>query len=827
MAAVILVSLPSDSNVFFGLSPARLMILSAILLLAILCTLFIFHPIRDRLISILTGKHSCFIILTTLAMAAICLVSLAILYDLYIGTHVYFYFAYAQRLAPFLTYVAVILIQVSSLLIVKNRKNWLPLLKSEKPFLLTWMLVYGGILVLVSIIVTSGLGLIADEKGWGDPTVPLMEWQIWLGIFICLGTRVFAETRLFTRLVRWKQDNPISSSLVISTLIWFLAVSIWSSQPVPPGFFATPPRAPNFEIYPFSDAAFYDHYSQSLLIGLGFRGDSIPPRPLYIVALAIFHLIGGQDYSSVIFIQTLLLAIFPVVVFWIGRKLGSDVIGWICALYVILRELTSILSTPFTSDVSNTKLLFADIPAALVISLVILFTTTWLQNPRRPVYGLITGGILGISLLVRTQIIILLPVILVVVWLELFRQRSPFKSLFLPTVLFLAGLVLAIAPWLSRNYGITGQLVFDHPESQTRIMVQRYFPEIEPEDFDRRPGETTIAYNSRLSTALRERIISDPLYVARFVSAHWLNNQIANLQIFPVRFSIVNIMELVFPQHPFWEEWDGTTRPRETALLLVNLAMLSLGAVYLVRKAGWAGVFPLLVNLAYHFSNAAARNSGWRYLLPVDWIYLVYFSAGIFALINLGITQVKQQTVQEMKNKTPRVATPIFSLVSIAAGILCVGFTPLLAEKAFPRVYETATAGKLRNVILENAKGMSSNEKDSLESALDSPDTKILYGRMLYPRFYDAGEGEKKTGKTGYAPSPYARYVFLVAGDPEGTIIFPHTQSDLPLKNAQDVILVGCMDGLAVKAGLVILPEQNYDSYTAEQGFSQVCPGRP
>ena len=243
-------------------------------------------------------------------------------------------------------------------------------------------------------------------------------------------------------------------------------------------------------------------------------------------------------------------------------------------MFIIFREWTSIVSTPFTSDVSNSKLLFADLPAALVISLVLLTTICWLKKPRNLLLSLLAGGILGISLLVRTQIIILLPVILVFFWIESLRQKVHVRSLVIPTLLCLLGFGLAVAPWLSRSYRITGQFVFDHPKSQTRVMAQRFYPDVEMTDFDRKPGETTGVYNQRLSAAIRDQIITHPADVIHFMVSHWLNSEIANLQIFPVRYSITSISELFKPQHAFWEEWNGNATPMQTGIMLLNLCVL-------------------------------------------------------------------------------------------------------------------------------------------------------------------------------------------------------------------------------------------------------------
>jgi hypothetical protein len=111
------------------------------------------------------------------------------------------------------------------------------------------------------------------------------------------------------------------------------------------------------------------------------------------------------------------------------------------------------------------------------------------------------------------------------------------------------------------------------------------------------------------------------------------------------------------------------------------------------------------------------------------------------------------------------------------------------------------------------------DERSQIETLLLDPEVILMNGRMLYPRFYEPGEGEDKTGKTGYEPLPYGRYVFLMAGEPEGTVIFPHIVSNLPLRHAEHAIIIGCKEGLAVKALLVApqnKPEQLYTSHPIE-----------
>jgi hypothetical protein len=830
IAAGFLVALPSESGGFLGLSPIRL----AVLVATLLPGMFFFvaaisrikHP-QGLLQLHFNIRHASWLIPGCLAVGAVCVTSIALLQDLYVGTGVYLYLAYAERLAPMLVYFAILAMQTAGILIWLHLGKIRQVLMAEKPFLVSWGFVFGGLILLVILIAVTRLGLVPDPIGWGKPTVPLLEWQIWLGVLVCMFFRLSQNNPLFVKAAAWKIKHPAAAGWLISLFIWILAMSVWVGQAVPPGFFATPPRAPNFEIYPFSDAAFYDFHSQSLLIGLGFRGEAIPPRPLYILFLAFAHLLAGQEYTRVIFIQTAVLAFFPVIIYWIGKKLSTATTGFIAAIFIILREWTSIVSTPFTSDVSNSKLLFADLPAALAICLVLLVSIHWLQKPKGMVSALLTGGLLGISLLIRTQIVILLPVVLVFYTLLAFKNKIAFRSMVIPLLLFLAGFMLAVSPWLSRSYHITGQFVFDHPESQTRVVAQRFHPDTELTDFDRKPDETTGEYNQRLSTLIREKILSDPGSIIQFVSAHWLNSEISNLLIFPVRFSITGLDELVKPQHAFWEEWDGQSTPRQTAVMMLNLAVLAAGFVLLTGKNSWTGLLPLAFNLAYHFSNAAARNSGWRYLLPTDWIFPVYFAAGITAIVSFGSAQEQfpQEEREEITRRKKR--SLAVGLAALGLGIFCIGYLPLAAESMFPRLYPPATIENTQNIITSSTLGYSTEIQEGVKQLITDPDVIVMHGRMLYPRFYAEKEGEENTGKTGYTPLPYARYVFLVAGDPDGTVIFPQTRSDLPLRNTDDIILIGCMDGLAVRARMVILPGDPSTSYLANPPDPWRCDRQP
>jgi hypothetical protein len=257
-------------------------------------------------------------------------------------------------------------------------------------------------------------------------------------------------------------------------------------------------------------------------------------------------------------------------------------------------------------------------------------------------------------------------------------------------------------------------------------------------------------------------------------------------------------------------------------IILINMAALTAGAVFLVRKKSWAGLLPLAFNGAYHFSNAAARNSGWRYLLPADWIFFLYFAGGAFVLINLGVKRQSEKRngadIQEVINKPQWM-----KLAAVAIVTLFIGTLPLLGETVFPRLYPPATVETARQMLGPELNKLSGIDQAGIEKILTDPQVIVLNGRILYPRYYGEKEGEEKTGKTGYTPLPYSRYVFMIAGEPDGTIIFPNASPELPLRNAETALVIGCTDGPAINARVVALTSTLSQPYFASTPVDWSC----
>ena len=271
--------------------------------------------------------------------------------------------------------------------------------------------------------------------------------------------------------------KPGQLDLIVAVLLWGTAVLLWQSVPLDASWFVTENRPPNFEPYPNSDAHYYDTPAQTALVGEGFYFYNTPfiRRPLYAAFLTALHVIGGQDYNQVAFLQILVLAFFPVLGYLVTRALHNRFSGLILAILLILRETNSIaISGNITA--SHVKLLMVDMPTTMLVSGFVLALLHWFKTINRSqIAALFTGGVLGACILLRAEtFIFFFPVSLVA--LILVKSKKKQRQWLQQSLLFLWGILLVTAPWVWRNWDMTGQIFLDSPIARFDLVAQRYQP---------------------------------------------------------------------------------------------------------------------------------------------------------------------------------------------------------------------------------------------------------------------------------------------------------------------------------------------------------------
>lgn len=663
-----------------------------------------------------------------------------------------------------------------------------------RSFFLKLIIVLVTLAVLSVLIAVTNIGIVPSyPKGdWsrGLPAVPLLEWQILVAFIFMFSFRV-----LELKKIPFLQQQY--SEIWICGLVWMLAIGVWLSQPVIPNASALKPHEPNFEIYPFLDAQTYDQYAQSVLVGSGYGDGNIPQRPLYIVFLVFAHLLAGQDYEKIVMVQTAFLAFFPVLLYILGKEFFGRSIGISVALLAVFRDYTSNLVSPFTGNLSYTKVLLAEIPVAIFLILFLIIGIRWIKSGFPNWLGFVMGGVLGLAILIRTQAVVALFAILFV---SLFVvPRNAIATLLRSSIVLLVGTMLVISPWVIRNWIITDNLIFDNPESQTLNLALRYgrLNEIKV-DLDRDSGETTAEYNQRLNQIASDVFWADPLHSFWGISNAFLNHCINNILMFPLRYDLKSPQEIITPVDAFWEEWEGNTTFIHSMLMAFYILLFGLGVTAAWHRYAMVGLLPLILNLLYNLWTSLALLSGQRFMVTMDWSIYLYYMIGFFslvgayqALLNNGRFKMINWFEKKEGKKDTRMHTGFWFYAIFSLSFLFIGGLPPLVERVFPNEYPSLSNEQVVTKISGKVALIQSDFDLACLQRLDKKNLlNFVQGRALYPRYYTAGDGESITDAVGYKIVDLPRLVFEFVGQSNARVIFPLSENPIFFPHASDVTLI-------------------------------------
>jgi hypothetical protein len=347
------------------------------------------------------------------------------------------------------------------------------------------------------------------------------------------------------------------------------------------------------------------------------------------------------------------------------------------------------------------------------------------------------------------------------------------------------GFLLTMTPWLIRNYQAAGGLVLDNPISQTMTMARRWSGDTGNEILERLPGENVAQYSSRLTKMAVRDLMENPRFVLGTAANHFVNSEIASLLAFPARDQLSAPSELLSPQRAFWK--TPLVRAQVPSLVFyVFLFSLGLAAAWHYHKL--LGLLPLGLGLLYNAWTALFLSSGERFVVPVDWSVHLYELFGLLLLgaLALSFTRGGYETISAwLRMPTPRPSVtdrPAFSrryfALSLAGVIVLSLFLPV-TEFIFPQKYPPKSQPELTQEI-----GMPAQQGEI-----------ALYGRAVYPRYYDAGDGEPGTAKLGYGKEEKARLVFFLIGPESSLVIFELEKPPPFFPHTSDVYMIGTQTG--------------------------------
>ncbi|MBA4383765.1 MAG: hypothetical protein C0410_03440 [Anaerolinea sp.] len=522
--------------------------------------------------------------------------------------------------------------------------------------------------VLFVFSIVTKFGVVLNTPLWNVPGIPISNYQMF---FVCL---FMIFSLILEKRFSWFDNSKGQKTigLLIPIAIFVFAVLVWGLTPLDHHFFTLRSDvAPDFQPYPYSDARVIDLGAISILSGDGIFFHQSTDKPLYMVLVAIYHLLAGNNYFLIQWIQVLLLAVIPVFVYLLGKKFHSTLFGLIVAILVVIQQRNAILLSLEISSV-NVKLLMSEMITLLIIVIIIYLLLLWTRT-KNIKFALLLGGAVGVASLIRLNPILLFPAIAVLLFLFSGSHRYHRGR---QALLFSLGFLIVFLPWTFVGTDQTGQSFFYskikavvdmriNPILDTSTSMREKYYSINSYGFSSDsinnsgslkflediniPG--SIESSSMVPVTIILSKIQDPSggekipqYLFLF-SQHFAHNIITSFMILPDSFPYKDI--LTTSHQNYWRDgqiWDGNLPIQQIAFIIFNLFLFAVGISTAWKKLGWAGIIPAMVFLIYNLALCISLTSGGRYLVPIDWIVLFYYIYGILTIlevlfVHLGIRQ--------------------------------------------------------------------------------------------------------------------------------------------------------------------------------------------
>jgi hypothetical protein len=617
--------------------------------------------------------------------------------------------------------------------------------RNYRPILFFAMILIG----LGIFIASTKFGLVSNLLYWNVPGIPLSGLQFF---FILLLTGLWIAF-----VPNQEHDHPFLKILnkyqLIPILIFLTAVLAWGLTPMKHQFFFVAPAAPSYQPFPYSDARIFDEAGISILRGYGVFYRGLPDKTLYLVFMAVLHSFAGYNYIIMTWLQILILAFIPVILFLLGKKFHSTAFGIFLSLVLIIRQRNAIVLSAKISSV-NPKLFMSEEITLLGVVLFAYLVFLWIRN-RKIWLALLCGGCIGAASLLRLNSLFLFPAIACLIVPAFWRLGKKFILSHL-SIYTLAFLILLI-PWIIAGNNPNGwpiplNKIFDVLKQRYGSIdssIQRYMQFSLPETrmaavnwegnaaFIRQPGSLRdLAVNDYGKDILLQNTLStlgngniDPSGIIYRFPAHFLHNFSTSMLSMPDSLLFDDLNHRI--QRIYWfdsGEWQGNLPAIQAGLVFLNLFLITIGLGYSWTHHRWAGMIPMTIFIAYSLSLSAAMNSGGRYLVPMDWVLYFYYGLAIVVIIQF-IYKVLSGRDQGLSTSLSSEAAQRISdrraLGFSLAGIICLASLIPIAHFALPAI----SASTRNQADIEAV-------RESIFTQ-ENPGVGIVYGVILYPYYID------------------------------------------------------------------------------------------
>ncbi|HNB54849.1 MAG TPA: hypothetical protein PK530_23070, partial [Anaerolineales bacterium] len=539
-----------------------------------------------------------------------------------------------------------------------------------------------------------------------------------------------------------------------------------------------------------------------------------------------------------------------------GKAMHNRLAGILAGILVLLREGNAIALTGVIT-VSHSRMTMSDFPTGIGVALLAWIGFRWLtasESPQRLRLILLAGGILAAAMQIRIETGVFIPILFGFALLQLPRMKARYLTSLLA---FVACMGLIIVPWVYRNWKTTGLIYFEVPDARISFLLDRLRKTTE-EEAPQAPTPTTDSETQgQAVSGQKTRLMPTPqdptATLLQVLIRHGVHSQAQALLIFPDTYRVFD-STIGFLGHkdsvkfwtqccsgkdyvkqlPFWHwgKWSGEIPLQSVVPILVNLFILAVGFRQAWKKSGWNALWPVGMVFGYYFANALARTSGGRYLQPVDWVWIVYYSIGLATIVRgmfrlFGADSTSRLFVDAPVSPAPSGTRPNWQPVfGICAGFLLLGVAIPTAETVYPPRYTEETMQTWQTEFAQ------ADKKQLLAPHLDTflaNGGTVLQGRSFYLRFYGANKGESGSLYPAVYARPFPRLSFFLVGPTGIGVYLPlDKRPTIQAQNATDVLVFGCMQAIEqgpyFEALALYYPETDELFYRAPFPETLACP---
>ena len=586
-------------------------------------------------------------------------------------------------------------------------------------------------------------GMVADTPLWNVPGIPVSGLQMFLTVLAIGGLMLLRRLSVtFHRLLEGRL-----AQLVIILLVYVAALFVWGLTPLNGDSLAVETSLANPQPYPQRDARVHDLGALSVLYGEGINFREYTDKPLYMVILAMLHLVSGNDYGLLQWVQILLLAVIPVLVYLLGRRVHSSLFGVLIATIVILQQRNAVVLSRMISAV-NVKLLVTETFVLLGVILLALFLFKWEDHNDKKVM-LALGGVVGALSLVRLNPLLFIPFIGLLIIIVYWKRK---RLLLTRLLLFAAGFAVIFAPWVVSGTNAKGEPflfmkvrdIFENritPQLNNGESEQAESGLVEDRLSRNRAGFNAAGLNltgglDQMEVDLAGFFYAETLFndaannnggvqYLNLMTNHYVHNLTTSILPLPDVLSRTGIR--VLAQRDYWDDgmtWDGSLSSGLIRFILINLGLVSLGVAFSWKTHRWKGLIPLGLLLVYNLAISISLTSGGRYIVPIIWIVFLYYALGIFVLLEALIKLLKP--AEGVDHQTAGIELPAQKkngMVPVYIWLLVVALLVPIANQLVPLF------------VTNNPAESSTALFDQLNPAVEEGRTYVS-GVILYPVFY-------------------------------------------------------------------------------------------